>query len=300
MNVRTLFSVTSVGIVMFLLFTSGIIRHDVKKKLYRKLANSEEFNSVGQVIISNDFTGSCVLIDQNYVLSAAHVFIESDTREDTMYIEGKRVIAYTPVNKRVASPNDIAIKINGHKYQVEKITLHPSYLDSTTEGTCDLAIIKLAEACTSSKILRCNDALDEMNSEIVGVGFGASGVASKPGRIKSVHEKIAGQNIVDSIGGYETDHKSSILFCDFDHPNNNSCNKIGSSEPRPLEYICSGGDSGGPLFRQKNGQWEIIGICSGSGINIPQFMKTGYYGQIMSWTRVSVFNDWIRNNTKAN
>ena len=62
----------------------------------------------------------------------------------------------------------------------------------------------------------------------------------------------------------------------------------------PLEYMCGGGDSGGGLFRQTQGKWELIGICSGADIDVEQLMKTGYYGQQMHWTHVSLFADWIR------
>jgi len=69
---------------------------------------------------------------------------------------------------------------------------------------------------------------------------------------------------------------------------------MGSAKPLPLEYTVAGGDSGGGLFRKNKGKWELIGICSGSEINIDKLMKVGYYGQSMNWVRVSVFEKWIR------
>ncbi|MBK8644872.1 MAG: hypothetical protein IPN15_22450 [Saprospiraceae bacterium] len=92
---------------------------------------------------------------------------------------------------------------------------------------------------------------------------------------------MPGENVIDSIGGQIYLDRESLLICDFDHPTRNDCNKIGSPVPRPLEYICSGGDSGGGLFRNKNNAWELIGICSGSGVDINQLMKSGYYGHTM-------------------
>lgn len=73
---------------------------------------------------------------------------------------------------------------------------------------------------------------------------------------------------------------------------------MGSATPRPLEYICGGGDSGGGLFRQIENHWELIGICAGSSTDIPQLLKTGYYGQIMSWTRIAGFEKWITEHIK--
>jgi secreted trypsin-like serine protease len=73
---------------------------------------------------------------------------------------------------------------------------------------------------------------------------------------------------------------------------------MGSSIPQPLEYICSGGDSGGGLFREGKNGWELIGLCSGAGTNMEMLLATGYYGQTMNWTRVSTFNDWIKQSIK--
>jgi len=70
---------------------------------------------------------------------------------------------------------------------------------------------------------------------------------------------------------------------------------MGSSTPRNLEYMVNGGDSGGGLFMNNYNGWELVGICSGGGMELQQFQKTGYYGHILQWTRVSVYKDWIEN-----
>ena len=52
-------------------------------------------------------------------------------------------------------------------------------------------------------------------------------------------------------------------------------------------------------YLKKNGnEWELIGICAEGGIDLAQFMKTYYYGQVMGWTRVSLFADWITGNSR--
>jgi hypothetical protein len=68
---------------------------------------------------------------------------------------------------------------------------------------------------------------------------------------------------------------------------------MGNATPRPLEYVGSGGDSGGGLFRYNNKKWELAGIYSQTDINVLDIIKTGYYCAIMKWTRVSAFDDWI-------
>lgn len=84
-----------------------------------------------------------------------------------------------------------------------------------------------------------------------------------------------------------------MLF-DFDHSTNaECCNKMGSPIPEPLEYITTGGDSGSGIFRFKNNKWQLIGIVSGGAVDLRQFLKSGYYGQTMEITRISLFNPWI-------
>ncbi|MGQ2982831.1 hypothetical protein [Flavobacterium sp.] len=125
------------------------------------------------------------------------------------------------------------------------------------------------------------------------------GIRVSAWRIFAASEKqsvygIAGENTIDSLGGKKVNGHYAQLYADFDHPTRSDCNMMGSSKPLPLEYTVAGGDSGGGLFPKNKGKWELIGICSGSEINIDKLMKVGYYGQSMNWVRVSVFEKWIR------
>jgi hypothetical protein len=250
------------------------------------------------VYIDTTGTGSCVLISDRYVLSAAHVFIESDYHTDTIMLNGSPVIAFTPYNQRAVHPVNVKILFNGISYGVKRILLHPVYLDPQSGGACDIAILELEAPVPHIAPPRLNKMHDELRSNVIGVGFGASGIADQPASVSPRSLKIGGQNVIDSIAGYAYIGNPSILLCDFDHPTRNDCNKMGSASPRPLEYVCGGGDSGGGLFRQTDGQWELVGICSGSNTNIETLLQSGYYGQTMSWTRVSVFDNWISANTQ--
>lgn len=286
--------------VAFLTCFSGIIRHDVDEKEYLKLAEETQFDCVGRIFKDTSASGSCVLISNRFVLSAAHVFIDTDTRPDTMEINGQTITVFTPYNERVTDVNKLTLVFNGQKVKVKKLTLHPNYLDSLTKGSCDIALIELEQPLKGISPAKLNDAFDELKSNVVGVGYGASGPADRPDLVDLLHKKIAGENVIDSIGGSELSGNGTILLCDFDHPTRDDCNKMGSSVPRPLEYISTGGDSGGGLFRKNGNDWELIGICGGAGggIDLAQFMKTYYYGQIMEWTRVAAFTEWIDEQTK--
>ena len=138
-----------------------------------------------------------------------------------------------------------------------------------------------------------NRAFDELGSTITNVGFGASGNASLPEDVGLYHVKLAGQNIVDSLSGSLHNGKPTLLDFDFDYPGGPQYNVMGSSVPLRLEHLCGGGDSGGGMFRQTDKSWELIGIASGAETNIQRLLKIGYYGNKGSYTRVSVFYDWI-------
>jgi hypothetical protein len=285
-------------LLSLLLFSSGIIRHDVSEDKYKNLAKEKQFDCVGQIYQDTTVKGSCVLINSRFALSAAHVFIDSEVRNDTVQMNGESVINFVPVNERVSDVHSIFVVINGQKIRAKKMLIHPNYRDSLTKGSCDLALIELEAPVNSVSIPKLNTRLDELNSNVTGVGFGASGSADRPDLVGLFNTKIAGENVIDSIGGPTFSGNGTLLYCDFDHPTRNDCNKMGSSDPRPLEYISSGGDSGGGLFRKNGNDWELIGICAEGGIDIAQFMKTYYYGQVMGWTRVSLFADWISSNSK--
>lgn len=280
-------------IILSFISFSGIIRHDVSEQDYLDLAAQPQFDCSGRIIQVSDSSGSSgVLITPKHVLSAAHIFIDSDQVPDTTFSDGKRNIKYHTSNQRSAPATDFVVKFGNDEYQGKTIYLHPDY--SSSGSNYDMAIIELEEEVTAIEPVKRNRNYDELHSKFVGVGFGASGIANKPQTVKLKSQKIAGQNVVDSIGGYLVEGRPAMMFYDFDHPTNTDCcNKMGSPIPEPLEYISTGGDSGCGIFRKKNQQWELIGILSGGGINIKQFLKSGYYGKTSEFTRVSLFNPWI-------
>lgn len=290
-----------ISIILLLAYSisyAGIYRHDVKEEEYLKLAKENQFDGVGQVFTDTNSRGSCVLINERYVLSAAHVFFDNDNRKDTMKFGESTVVIYVPINVRQTETNKLNVIINGKKSKVKNLTIHPNYIDSISKGTCDFAILELDEPITNTTFTKINNEFNELNSNVVGVGFGASGPADSAQLVASYKKKIAGENVVDSIGGFKYLGNKTLLYCDFDHPSKTKYNKMGSSIPRPLEYVCSGGDSGGALFSFKKNEWQLLGICSGNETDLDQFQETGYYGEIMSWTRVSAFYNWIQENTK--
>jgi len=283
-------------LVVFPVLISGIIRHDVDKEKYTELGKQPQFESVGKIWINTLFSGSAVLISDKYVLSAAHNVIESDTRIDTIDNNGQIFYANVPINHRVIKSDSLFVEFNGNRLSVEKVIVHPKYLSDIDRGEFDLVLLELKESVKEIELANLSFSINELNSKVTGVGYGATGVANKE-KVSMKMEKLGGQNIIDSIGGIEENDLGIYMYCDFDSPDDKSTNKLGCSEPRELEYLCAAGDSGGGLFRENsNGKWELLGICKGSEFDHRQFQETIHYGQIMRWTRISPFEDWITKN----
>lgn len=276
----------------------GIFRHDVPEKEYRALAQQKQFDCVGEVFLDTLAKGACVLIDSTHVLTVAHLFMENDRRADTLQANGRQVIMYTPVNVRPVAFKRIGVVIKGNRYQITRLNIHPDYLDTVKKDDCDLAILTLERAVPEVAPATINKQFDELKSNVVGVGFGVSGPANQPRMVKPKSLKIAGENVIDSIGGEQHSGQYTVLSCDFDHPTDKTCNQMGSARPRPLEYSAGTGDDGSGLFRLKKGKWELVGLFKGSTSHIQQLIRTGYYGQIMNYTRVSAFQRWIGQNTR--
>jgi hypothetical protein len=297
----------------------GIYRHDVPARKYKELAAQKQFDCVGLIMDNSGQSakGSCVLIGNKYVLSAAHCFKIDEIRVDTYHTDkngkytdthvegGSTMFVNQPVSSRPAKIEDFSFRFNGHRYEGARMIMHPAYMDSVNNHNLfcgDIVLIELKEAVTGVTPAVLNTAFDEKNTIITGVGYGVSGPGNNPQDIGPYMEKIAGQNVIDKLEGFEVDGKSSLLSSDFDAPDRNDCNRMGSAKPLPLEWSPGGGDSGGGLFRQVAGKWQLVGIITGgpgSGLNMEYYMKTkGYYGGISQNVRVSVYNKWIQQTIK--
>jgi hypothetical protein len=295
-------SLKNSGFVLFcfLIFFNGVRRHDVEESEYLKLAAQKQFDCVGKVM--NDkgvLIGSCVLIHERFILSAAHVFMEASYRDDSRKVDGAEVKLKQLTSVRPMDASKVSFVFNGTSYGAKTLKVFPTYLDSTSKKYCDLVLIELWEKVPAIVPARLGTSFNELNSDVTGVGYGASGPANEPQNVKGFGKKIAGENIIDSLSGYVLNGKATLLMADFDHPTDKTCNRMGSATPKPMEFMVAGGDSGGALFMNTNNGFELIGITSGGGVEIPRLMKTGYYGHIMAWTRVSVFNDWINAGMKT-
>lgn len=271
---------------------SGIMRHDVSKQDYLDLAAEPQFDCVGIIMSEEQTGGSCVLIAPRYVLTAAHCFVIGRSGMKSKHGQDSiDALADARAQLNGMAPyKDFVFK--GKRYKGKRISVHPNYLNS--KGG-DIALVELELEVEGIVPAVLNFEFDELHSDVVGVGFGASGIANQRSSVLSKGEKIAGQNVIDSIGGAKVNEKGTVLFADFDHPEDATLNKMGSEIPSPLEYGMAGGDSGGGLFRQVEGRWELVGIASMSLKFSENSNVNGYYGMISGYTRTSAFTDWIEN-----
>lgn len=276
----------------------GVTRHDVDQQRYADLAAQPQFDCVGMVVDDTSLIGSGTLIAPRYVLTAAHIFIVSEDVPDTTYHNGAMIVGYRSVRERVMGPTEVSFVINGHRVGVASINIHPGYLATETKGSFDIAVVELMDTMPGVKPAIINTSNIAQGLQVVGVGFGASGIANDPATVGQYRRKVAGENVVDSIGGPLHNGTASELLCDFDHPTDPSANRLGSARALDLEYICSGGDSGGGLFSKSAGGWTLVGVCQGAAFDVDRFVKYGYYGQLMMWTRVSAFTGWIAASTQ--
>ncbi len=280
------------------LLFGGVIRDDININEYTSLANQSRFDCVGEIIRDKEVVGSCVLIDENCVISTAHVFIEHNFKSDTMQIDGQTIIANVPYNDHVGDLKNYSFRFKGKIYSAKKMLIHPLYLDTIPNRDCDIIIITLNTPVKKVPLPILSNTFDELHSTIIGVGYGKPAYATNKEIITDKSLKIAGENVIDSITGFEIEGEKSILMSDFDSPGLNKFNITGDSLPKNLEYLCSGGDSGGGAFKASNDRLVLVGLTAITNFDIQQQARSGYYGQTMGFLRISVFQKWILNNKK--
>lgn len=258
-------------LIPFMLFSflasAGIYRHDVPLKKYTDLANEPQFDCVGQVYIQEDtlrFSASCVLIADQYVLSARHVFGRDEEIDISKYRFAFKGVYYTS--------NEYVIFKHG-------------------DVTYDIILLKLELPVTHIRPAVINTDTTEFNTTATGVGYGSVRNALMTSGREHLDYKMGGNNVIDSLGGEDYNGHATLLMADFDCPDSEKLNVCGSTLALPLEYVTNGGDSGGGLFSRIGSEYKLIGITQGMSGRLST--TTGSYGSVAKWTRLSIFNDWI-------
>jgi len=292
--------VTGLLLIIFILFFSGIIRHDVSVEEYKSLANQSRFDCVSYITNNNDkdTIGSCVLISPKIVLSAGHMFVKTVTKMDTVRENGSVTLLPKTIGQKQIESHGLKVYFKGKWYSVKRIAIHPEYF--TTKGRdFDIAVLELTDEVFGITPATLYPEFNELGKRMIGVGCGNFGIGNDP---KSVSQgrtfllKLGGENMIDSIGGAESKDfpgKNTLLYSDFDSPNDPSLNLLGDDKALPLEFMPTGGDSGTGYFIEVNGKLFLAGIFKGSRIDVDRLDKYGYYGQLFCYTRVSTMRKFI-------
>ena len=242
---------------------SGVIRHDRTDADYLTLGADPAFASVGHVTITTPgptYVASGTVIAEDWVLTAGHV---------------------------VDDATALTFVVNGETRSATNWVAHSKWNGNLGSGY-DIALFHLDSAVSVAPAARY-DGKNEVGSVGVSVGYGTTGTGLT-GEVTYDGQKRAGENAIDMW--YAVRGKTGRMFLsDFDNPLDPGDSAYGSSSPLDLEYLIGGGDSGGGVFIEVGGQWQLAGVHS-FGASFDGETDSDY-GDVSGHTRVSVFNGWI-------
>lgn len=254
-----------VSLLFVMTMNAGMIRHDVSIERYRELGRRPEFKSVGRYspsVDSDDYAAG-VLISKQWVLTAAHF------------------------------PDGISVWHFGSSfYRTKRIIRHPKLKPGAVEAQWngwDLALVELDRPVEDVQPAIRYRGREEVGAVVTKVGYGNVGDGLNGLKSPATQERLGGQNVIDAAGGTVElrEFGIDVLVFDFDSPLSPASSRFGSPEPLECEIGGSKGDSGGGVFMQHDGKWQLVGIVSGA---LNRQIK---YGSMAALARISSANAWI-------
>lgn len=251
-------------------------RHDVGDAAYINFGN--QFQSVGYVSnVATGAFGSGTLIGSNWVLTAWHV-VESAGGPASNWRFGVNGTEYTASNVFLRTP-----PLQG-------------FADVVNAGQ-DLALIQLNTNVTGVTPSQLFNGTFTLGTQGAMVGYGLNGPGTGTTGTRGIDgQRRAATNLIEV---YATLSGSGILgsatptrtvISDFDAPPGFGSNPFGTATPEALEGNVDSGDSGGGLFFNVGGSWQLAGVASFKG-------NDGGYGSVSGWNLIQPEIAWINSIT---
>ncbi len=235
------------------------IRDNQPDSSYLALATNVQYASVGTIVNSWNYNGSAILIEPDWVLTAAHNLILASSATFT---------------------------IDGNSYTSSQLFINPGWNNSNPFGGYDFGLVHLSSpvvGVTPATLYTGSSELGQIGT-FVGFGFTGTGLT---GYNTLNHQKRAFQNVIDGNFG----NPSLVLGSDFDNPHNPADNGFGDPTPLTLEGCVAPGDSGGGVFITIGSQTYLEGVIS--FVASMDGNNNSDYGDASGFGRVSAFIPWI-------
>lgn len=290
------------------------IRHDISLSEYEELAsrNSPDLPDFASVVFfsysldgnpEQDYIATGTVIDENWILTAGHNFYDAEQQNSPVPARGISVLIGNDPNFPDAS------------YDVSELVFHPGWLAGNQDygDANDLCLVKLSTPIGLTPVGLYDTDDEALGRDVWFCGFGD--YSQRPGNNPDLFSrKHAIKNILDrkrsgftsASGGVH--YPGGLLAFDFDDPDgvinalgdrfvstDEALLGPGTSMAGALDFegTTVEGDSGGPLFVNKDGVWKLAGVLSG-GADIPiEDHEDSSYGDISIFIRVSTSVEWI-------
>ncbi len=202
------------------------------------------------------------LVAPQWALTAAHCLTE------------------TPIQETLAAGGVFAVEINRQSHVIDALYQHPGWPGAGSARLLpqqtDLALLHLATPASASAVIGLyrGDQEQAQTMTFLGWGFtgiGTTGTAAADGRLRFA------QNTVERA--------AERLRFEFDDPRDTEATAL------EFEGIPGLDDSGGPALISEEGVMQLAGIAVGELTH--QADRTGRYGAVVVYERISRHLDWI-------
>lgn len=273
-----------------------VIRHDTPTLDYENYGKESKFNASTGISRANDYEygiAGATAIDSRWGVHARHTLRNVETWMD----------AGNGANLR-------GTKWNGWNYQGlpnvgVKEVIHFDDDFTRFANAIDIAVVQTNAASSVLRIAPLYNSWDEVGR--VGSGVSAANNrqdgngnsrkteaqnTSNSGRWYEV--RWGGKNDINQVNTQSLGSPSNALLkCDLDHPTTTSFSIMGGNTAIDLEYGTMNGDSGSPIYIDKNGlNGQVSGVLSGGSGNT--------YGSSLVYVRIRPYKTWITDTILAN